>query len=59
MWRHIASNALTFLVVAAFLVAGVIVWGQQQFRAEGPLDQAICLRVESGSNMTRVSEDLV
>lgn len=58
MWRHIASNALTFLVVAAFLVAGVIVWGQQQFRAEGPLDQAICLRVESGSNMTRVSDDL-
>jgi len=58
MWRHIASNALTFLVLALFLLGGVIVWGTRSYEAEGPLSQAICLRVESGSNMRRVSEDL-
>ncbi|MFN2307489.1 MAG: endolytic transglycosylase MltG [Paracoccaceae bacterium] len=58
MWRHIASNALTFLVLALFLLGGVIVWGTRSYEAEGPLADAICLRVESGSNMRRVSEDL-
>ena len=58
MWRHIASNAVTFLIVALFLGAGVIIWGQAQYVAQGPLDQAICLRVERGSNMARVSRDL-
>lgn len=58
MWRHIASNALTFLIVALFLVAGLISWGTTQYAASGPLDQAICLRVESGSNMRQVSDEL-
>ncbi|MFK7834911.1 MAG: endolytic transglycosylase MltG [Sulfitobacter sp.] len=58
MWRHIASNAVTFLVVALFMLGGVILWGQSQYTAEGPLDQAICLQVASGSNMRRVSENL-
>ncbi len=58
MWRHIASNALTFLIVALFLLAGVVAWGNRQYSAEGPLEAAICLKVESGSNMRIVSEDL-
>jgi len=58
MWRHIASNAVTFLIVALFLLAGVILWGQGQYKGAGPLQQAICLQVERGSNFTRVSEDL-
>ncbi|MDP5215930.1 endolytic transglycosylase MltG [Ruegeria sp. 2205SS24-7] len=59
MWRSLASNMLTFLLVGLFLVAGVVLWGQSQYRSAGPLESAICLRVESGSNMTRVSNDLV
>ncbi len=59
MWRHIASNALTMLIVGIFLLAGVILWGQGEYSAGGPLDQQICLRVERGSNVSRVSEDLV
>ncbi|MBD3679430.1 MAG: endolytic transglycosylase MltG [Rhodobacteraceae bacterium] len=59
MWRNIASNAFTFLILGAVALAGIITWGQQEYRAEGPLDQAICLQVESGSNMRRVSEKLV
>ena len=51
MWRNIASNAVTFLVVALFLLSGLIVWGKTQYTTEGPLDQAICLQVDRGSNM--------
>lgn len=58
MWRHIAANALTFLIVALFLIAGVVALGTKNYSAEGPLEQAICLRVESGSNMRAVSLDL-
>ncbi|MEI4194356.1 endolytic transglycosylase MltG [Roseovarius sp. E0-M6] len=58
MWRHIASNALTFLVVIAFLLGGVILWGQSTYHAEGSLDEAMCLRVKSGANMRGVSQQL-
>ena len=58
MWRAVASNALTLLIVALFLLGGVILFGQSTYRAEGPLSEPVCLRVQSGSNMSRVSEDL-
>ena len=58
MWRNIASNAVSFLVVALFLLGGVILWGRSEYSAEGPLQTAICLQVESGSNMRRVSRNL-
>ena len=58
MWKHVASNALTFFVVALFLIAGVISYGSSQYSAPGPLAQAICLQVPSGSNMRRVTENL-
>jgi len=58
MWRHIATNALTFLIVVMFLLGGLIAWGTNEYSAEGPLEQAICLQVDPGSNMRRVSEDL-
>lgn len=58
MWRNIASNALTFLVVLVFLLGGVILWGQREYNASGPLDTQICLRVKTGSNMRAVSQQL-
>ncbi|MGB7316879.1 MAG: endolytic transglycosylase MltG [Planktotalea sp.] len=58
MWRHIASNAVTFLIVALFLLGGMILWGQGQYRSAGPLEQAICLKVDPGSTMSKVSADL-
>ncbi|MCF3593771.1 endolytic transglycosylase MltG [Rhodobacteraceae bacterium LMO-12] len=58
MWRHFASNAITLLIVIVFLLGGMILWGQSQYVAEGPLEQQICLRVDRGSNVTRVSETL-
>jgi UPF0755 protein len=58
MWRHIASNALTFLIVLLFLLAGAVAFGTKSYSAAGPLSQAICLEVAGGSNMRRVSEQL-
>lgn len=58
MWRSFASNMLTFLVVGLFLLGGVILWGKAQYTASGPLETAICLRVDRGSNMTAVSREL-
>ncbi|WP_394152583.1 endolytic transglycosylase MltG [Loktanella salsilacus] len=58
MWRHIAANGITFLIVALFLGAGVIVWGTQSYKAAGPLAQGICLQVAPGSNMRMVSAQL-
>ncbi len=59
MWRHIASNALSLFVVILVVIGGVIAWGKVQYSRAGPLTQAICLQVQRGSNMTRVSEDLL
>ena len=59
MWRSFASNMLTFLIVGLFLLAGVVLWGKSQYVASGPLEQAICLRVERGSTMDGVSRKLV
>jgi hypothetical protein len=58
MWRHFAANALTFLIVGLFLVAGVVTWGVNQYRAEGPLDDPICVQVRSGSNFRLLSQQL-
>jgi UPF0755 protein len=58
MWRHIASNLLTLLVVMVFLLGGIILWGQSQYTATGPLKDAICLRVPPGTTMRGVSRDL-
>jgi UPF0755 protein len=58
MWRHVAANAITFLMVALFLLGGLIMWGRGEYDAPGPLSQAVCVQVPSGSTMRRVSQDL-
>ena len=58
MWRSIASNAMTFLIVGLFMLGGVILWGRGQYEGPGPLTQAICLQVERGTNFRRVSRNL-
>ena len=58
MWRHVAANGFTFLIILLALGFGVVTWGQSQYSAEGPLETAICLQVAPGSNMSRVSDTL-
>ena len=58
MWRHLASNALTFFIVALFLAAGLLTWGIGRWSAPGPLSEAFCLRVPAGATMRSISEQL-
>ncbi len=58
MWRSIASNTLTLFVVLLLLAGAAAIWAKGQYTAEGPLETAICLQVERGSNMRRVSSEL-
>ena len=58
MWKHIAANALTLIIVGLVLLAGVAAMGQRAFVAAGPLGQAICLRVEPGANLRGVTQTL-
>ena len=58
MWRNIASNALSLFVVIMIVAIGVIAWGKKQYSNPGPLAEAICLRVEKGSNFSRVANKL-
>ena len=58
MWRNIASNALTIFVVVLFLLGGLITLLKSQYYKPGPLVEAICLKVEPGSSMSRVAGQL-
>lgn len=58
MWRHIAANALTLIIVGLVLAAGLVAWGQREFTRAGPLEAAICLRVEPGANLRAVARSL-
>lgn len=58
MWRAIASNALTLFIVLLVGLAGLLAWGREQFTGPGPLDQAICFRVERGDSLSAVSRAL-
>jgi len=58
MWRSVASNALTFLIVL-FLGVGIAgLWAKNEYMQAGPLDQGICLRVAPGSKFYDTADDL-
>lgn len=58
MWKHIAANGISFLIVALIAAAAGLGWGQQQWTGEGPLEQAAFFEVEQGDTLSRVSERL-
>ncbi|KAA2317418.1 endolytic transglycosylase MltG [Pseudooceanicola sediminis] len=58
MWRSVASNGISLLIVLTLLLAGAILWGKREYSAEGPLSEAICVRVAQGETMRGVSGDL-
>ncbi|MDU8945705.1 endolytic transglycosylase MltG [Ovoidimarina sediminis] len=58
MWKHFVANVLTVLIVGLIALGGFIAWAQRQYVAEGPLDAAICVQVEPGTTMRRVSANL-
>lgn len=58
MWRSVASNGLTILIVLILALGALVSWGQNQYRGPGPLTQAICLKVDRGQSMRTVSGTL-
>ncbi|GAA5079405.1 endolytic transglycosylase MltG [Roseibacterium beibuensis] len=58
MWKSVAANGISFLIVALIALAGVIGWGQHQFEAEGPLDQPVFYEVPRGASLSEVSAGL-
>ncbi len=58
MWRALASNTLTLLVVALVALGGLVAWGQREWTRPGPLAQAVCVEVEPGATMRGVSQSL-
>ena len=58
MWRNMASNLLTIIIVVLVSGVALIGWGKSQYHAEGPLTAPICLQVPRGSSMARVATDL-
>ncbi|WP_341860992.1 endolytic transglycosylase MltG [Gymnodinialimonas sp. 57CJ19] len=58
MWKHIAANGISFLIVALIAAAAALGWGQRQWTGEGPLAQAAFFEVEQGDTLSRVSERL-
>lgn len=56
MHRHIAANTLTLMVVGLVGIAVVLGWARGQYSEPGPLNEAICLRVEPGSRMAGVAD---
>ncbi len=58
MWKSVAANGMSFLIVAFIALAAAIAWGQNSFRVPGPLAEATFFEVPRGASLRRVSEDL-
>lgn len=58
MWKHVVANFLTVAIVALMALAAALGWARDEYSAPGPLAEAICLKVEKGSNFRKVADDL-
>ena len=58
MWRAIASNALTLLVVLLVGVAVAVAWGRNAYVAPGPSAAAQCIEIPQGAKLDAVSKQL-
>ncbi|TBN43689.1 endolytic transglycosylase MltG [Paracoccus subflavus] len=59
MWRNIASNFLTLLIVLLIAAAAAVAWGKHQFSGPGPSAVAQCVQVSRGASLNAVSQQLV
>src|SRR5918996_4987338 len=58
MMRHIAANALTFLILGLVVVFGIVTWAQNGYRAGGPLTEPLAVVVERGEGLASVTQKL-
>ena len=59
IWRNVASNALTLFIVLLVIGSGLLTWARQIYVGNGPLEQAICFRVDRGATISVVSQALL
>lgn len=58
MWRAIASNFLTLLLVILTALAIAVAWGRQQYAGPGPSAVAQCVVVAPGASMQTIANQL-
>ena len=58
MMRHIAANALTFIILAIAGLGILVMWARAEFSAPGPLAETIIVPVERGDGLSKVTERL-
>lgn len=58
MWKSVAANGLSFLILLCVVLAGVVGWGQREFTKAGPLAEAVFFEVPRGAGLSRVAADL-
>ncbi len=58
MWRSIASNALNIVTLLILFLGALVVWGKSQYYNPGPLAEAICIQVDRGSSIRKLSKVL-
>ena len=58
MWRSVASNALTLIIVGLVALAAAVGWGRHEYSKAGPLAVPICVQVEKGASLSAVSRNL-
>lgn len=58
MWKSVAANSFSLLIVLCIAVAGAIGWGQREFTKEGPLEGPIFFEVPRGAGLSQVAARL-
>lgn len=58
MWKHVAANGMSLLIVGFIAFAGAVAWGQRQFTSAGPLAEPTYFEVSRGETLASVSENL-
>lgn len=58
MWRNLASNLLTLLVLALVGTAGMIAWAKHEYASPGPSAVAACVQVAPGASLNAISQQL-
>ncbi|MCQ0971894.1 endolytic transglycosylase MltG [Paracoccus sp. TK19116] len=58
MWRNLASNLFTLMVVLLIAAAAAVAWGKREYAGPGPSEVAQCVQVAPGASLNAVSQQL-
>ena len=58
MYRHIAANALTLLILGLIGLGIVIIWGKTVYEAPGPLTETVLVPLERGDRLETITNRL-